>query len=479
MIPNESFVRGVHEYQVEALKAFDSGDYRYFSLEWHRRARKTTLAINLLVRECCKNPNTKYVYVAPTMVMARNIVWDDPNMLMAALPDKEEMGWKTTDQKMLVKFANGSMLKIGGSDNPDSLRGIDAVGVVFDEWSLIKEATWTEIFRPIMAGDLRQEQLDAGMSRWAMFRWAMFLYTPKGINHATIQFDKACQLEQGKTLPECGSADGTLDGWFVSRLDGEKSGIMKPSELALAKNDMPTTYYDQEIRCSRITEEERTLITTAMLQKLNDIDWESQRAGNIEIRRIVAIDPAFGGDKCVIIGIENGRILSIRTMSPYMTNDIVAEAKSIAALIDTKNFVVDCIGNGKGVSDGLSSDVAGYNVVYFDSSEQATDDRFRNMKAEAWFMVAEKIKRQDVEPIEDGELLRQLPTAASYKVLAQGRIIMRPKLEVKKILGCSPDYADAFVMGMYAIDNVYPESEIVNGNVSHGVDIPSYLKVHV
>jgi len=273
MIPNESFVKGVHKYQVEAFKAFDSGAYRFFSLEWHRRARKTTLAINLLVRECCKIPNSKYVYIAPTQVQARNIVWDDPNMLRAAMPDKSEMGWDMNEQKMLVKFANGSMLKIGGSDNPDSLRGIDAIGTVFDEWALIKEETYTEIFRPIIAGPVRDELAEMGV-----FRWAIFLYTPKGINHATIQFDKACALDDGGALPDNGQAEKTAEGWFASRLDGEKSGIMTKAELDLAREEMPPTYYDQEIRCSRITEEERTLITTAMLEKLKTLDWKAMRA---------------------------------------------------------------------------------------------------------------------------------------------------------------------------------------------------------
>ena len=52
-----------------------------FMAEWHRRCRKTTAAINLLVKESIRIPKAKYVYIAPTQVMARNIVWDDPTMI--------------------------------------------------------------------------------------------------------------------------------------------------------------------------------------------------------------------------------------------------------------------------------------------------------------------------------------------------------------------------------------------------------------
>lgn len=465
-IPNEQFIDGIHKYQIEVFKAFDSGDYRFFMMEWHRRARKTTLAINLLIRECCRVANSKYVYVAPTQVMARNIVWDDPNMLRAALPAKTEIGWAMNEQKMLVKFANGSMLKIGGSDNPDSLRGIDAIGVVFDEWALIKEEVYTEIFRPIIAGSLRENTMD-------LFRWAMFLYTPKGINHATMMFDKACCFMEGGNLPDNGKAELMADNWFVSRLDGEKSGIMTDSELKLAKNDMPVSFYDQEIKCSRITEEERTLITTGMLERLKTINWDDTRACIADVRRIVAIDPAFGGDICVLTAIENGRILETKRLNPHLTNEIIFEAKMMAANINTENFIVDCIGNGKGVADGLSCDVAGYNVQYFNSAESPTDDRFANKKAEAWFMVAEKIKSTQIEPIQSAELWRQIPKAAMYKITSSGKLIMQPKDDVKKLLGCSPDDADSFVMGMYGIGFTDP---VNNDNYSKFSGVPNRVR---
>ncbi len=119
-IPNKLFLSRLDWHEIEPLRAFDNTaeEIRFLILEWHRRAHKTTLAINLLIRECCRYPKSKYVYVAPTQVWAREVVWDDPHMLWDALPDKAEMFWKANDQKMLVKFANGSMLKIGGSYNP-------------------------------------------------------------------------------------------------------------------------------------------------------------------------------------------------------------------------------------------------------------------------------------------------------------------------------------------------------------------------
>ncbi len=77
-VPNKLFLDRLDRYEKQVLKAFDfiGKLIRFFILEWHRRAHKTTLAINLLIRECCKYPQSKYVYIAPTQVWAREVVWD-------------------------------------------------------------------------------------------------------------------------------------------------------------------------------------------------------------------------------------------------------------------------------------------------------------------------------------------------------------------------------------------------------------------
>ena len=100
MIPSKTFTDRLRFHEKQVLKAFDDkvNVRRFFMLEWHRRAAKTTLLINLMVREACRYPKAKYVYIAPTQVWARDVVWDDPSMIWDALPDKAEMGWKANEQ---------------------------------------------------------------------------------------------------------------------------------------------------------------------------------------------------------------------------------------------------------------------------------------------------------------------------------------------------------------------------------------------
>lgn len=457
-VPNKLFLSRLGRHEKQVLKAFDSKEdlRRFFMEEWHRRAHKTTLAINLLIRECCKYSNAKYAYVAPTQVWAREVVWDDPTMLWDALPDKAEMNWKPNEQKMLIKFTNGSMLKIGGSDNPDAWRGVDVDGVVFDEWALHKKETWTEIFRPVIAGPKKTGHRE---------RWAMFLYTPKGDNHATQMFNIAACIESTHELPDEGKAKQCKPGWFASRLTADKSNIISQSELELMQKEiadgiMTQANYDQEMLCKRLTQEDRTLITSALLDRLNTVNWDSLRITQSEVRRIVAIDPAFGGDICALKGFENGRIIDEKRVNWTMTHEVVFEAKEMARRCDTKNFIVDCIGNGKGVSDGLKIDEAGYHVQAFNSAERCEDsDLYANKKAEAVDYCARQIRQLKVEPIKNAETRRQLVGLSRYKIVtrhSKGVMIMRPNDEVKKELGCSPDDGLCYVYGIYGLRRVIP-----------------------
>lgn len=469
-VPNQLFLDRLGRHEKQVLRAFDDKKNvkRFFHLEWHRRAYKTTLAMNLLVRECCKYPKSKYVYVAPTQVWARNVVWDDPTMLWDSLPDQLEMPHKINAQKMLITFANGSMLKIGGSDSPDTLRGIDADGTVFDEWALHKPSIWGEIFRPIIAGSKKPGNRE---------RWAMFLYTPKGCNHATQMFNVAAGVLSEDGLPTKGEAENCKPDSFASRLIADESGIINRDELdkmlsEVSEGTLTQVEYDQEMQCRRVTDEERTLITSAMLEKLEQIQWENYRDTSAEIRRIVSIDPAFGGDICSIKAFENGRELQQKNIkNPNMrTSDIVQAAKVMAEEIDTENFIIDCIGVGRGVADGLADDVAGYDVQYFNSAGKTTTniggakgssknplyDPCFNLKAEAVAYGAAQIRKLAVESIIDMDTKKQLIALSRYKVARNGKMIMISNDDVKKILGCSPDKGLNWIYGQWGLQFVEP-----------------------
>jgi hypothetical protein len=191
---------------------------RFKQICWHRRARKTTLAINKLIKEACLTEKRTYAYIGPTYAQAKGIVWRDPMMLKRYLP-RELLNKDPNETELYCEFNSGSVLQIRGADDPDSLRGVGYAGVIFDEWAMMKPAIWEEIIYPVLA---------------ANGGWAWFLFTPKGRNHAYHYWNNARQWKD----------------WQNFFLDVNSSGIVSPEELERAKSEMPEDLYKQEFLCN-------------------------------------------------------------------------------------------------------------------------------------------------------------------------------------------------------------------------------------
>lgn len=217
-VPSQKFIEGMHQAQIDVFSAFDSGKARFMILNWHRRARKTTLAINLLIRECIKNAKCRYVYIAPTYKAAKNIVWRDPLMLKAYMPMEHVK--RFNESEMFVEFNNGSILSLHGGDEPDALRGINAHGAVIDEAAMAKREVYEEFLRPIIMQDPK--------------RWILFISTPKGRNWFYELYLKA------KNNPE----------WYINALDVWTSGIIQHDEILKAQAELPAATFAQELECA-------------------------------------------------------------------------------------------------------------------------------------------------------------------------------------------------------------------------------------
>lgn len=194
--------------------------HRFKVLRWHRRARKTTLGLNQLIRECCLHKDHTYAYVAPTYEQAKAIIVRDPLMLKQYLPP-EVLSRPFNETALIATFRTGSILVIKGADDPDSLRGINANGVVFDEWAQMKPEIFSEIFRPILTQN-------GG--------WAQFQFTPKGRNHAWEFW------RRGNNLPG-------YEDWKSFDLTAADSGLISQKDLDQARLEMGDDLFMQEMMC--------------------------------------------------------------------------------------------------------------------------------------------------------------------------------------------------------------------------------------
>lgn len=421
-VPVERFTSSIKPWQLELFRAFDSGK-RFLVQRWHRRARKSTADLNLIIRECIRVPGYLYGVVCPTKEQAKKIYWLDTQMLMTYLPDKKVIFWKENKSDHVITFGNGSRLLFTGVDEPDSLRGPKFKGVVLDEYAFHESDAWKSILQPTIEEDPTA--------------WVMFPSTPNGDNH----FKKIWDYAENKP------------GWWRSVVRASETDIFKPEVLTQLKEDTPRAIYDQEYECSFITEEERVLITSADLAELADMYREPDH----KIRFIV-IDPSLGHDECVIYVFENGRIIDQLILHERDTMRIVATVSLLAEKHRIRNIGGDVIGIGAGIFDRLSE--LGYRTFPINSAESSSNtDKWFNKRAECWWKAWEAVKEKKIEYPMDAKLRKQITNVHFEAYASRGTLKMEDKDKVKKRIEESPDRADTWVMGGYLLGIISPEYE--------------------
>jgi phage terminase large subunit len=173
-------------YQMPAWAAFERGIKRNL-LVWHRRAGKDELSLNKACVAAHPDPlgtfaNARianYWHCLPMYEQARKAIWEAINphsgkrRIDEAFP--REIRARTDNSSMTIEFKSGSIWRVVGSDNPDSLVGAPPFGLVFSEWALCNPSAWG-LLQPIL--------LENG-------GWADFITTPRGRNHVRSMLEMA------------------------------------------------------------------------------------------------------------------------------------------------------------------------------------------------------------------------------------------------------------------------------------------------
>ena len=186
-------------------------------------------------------------------------------------------------------------------------------------------------------------------------------------------------------------------------------------------------------------------------------------------RTQLGVDPARGGDETVVAVRVGGAITELVAWRSRDLMETVGGIREVAARVGVQptrsmaefalpdqpkkgTIVVDTIGLGGGVADRLKEE--GYDVVGFNGNAKppAAYERhtvqFHNCRIAAYWRLFELMREGHItlpkDPLLMGELL-----ATGYQPTSAGRVIAKPKDEIKKLLGRSPDRADAICMAVW------------------------------
>lgn len=226
----------------------------------------------------------------------------------------------------------------------------------------------------------------------------------------------------------------------------------------------------------------------ALLRAYRDGDWSALKSSNNLLssddlnklqgmyihfprdKRIVICDPATTHDECVIYCMHNYRVIDQTILSGE--NDPMKVAGHIVMMAN-KHGVIDVGGDSIGLGGPILSRVnefKTYRVHNINSSNSSGNEMFLNVRAEIFWTLMQKIIDKQIPYPDDEELRRQLINITYEVIGSSGKIKITLKDKIKTVIGCSPDRADAFAMGVWLTDQVEPWHPMVSKRDNYVVE---------
>lgn len=181
-----------------------------------RRFGKSYCVGTIAMDKVCNNKKKVVIYVAPTLVMARNVMW---KWIKEHIP--QEYIENKNEQLMTIEFLTGSVFYCMSAQDPDRLRGLAADLLIVDECADISNDFY-DIVLPVLADKYHDGE-------------AIYISTPKGYNWF---YDRYCDAMED---PE------NWDYFQYTTYDG---GNVTEEEIEIMKKTMSPKMVRQELFAS-------------------------------------------------------------------------------------------------------------------------------------------------------------------------------------------------------------------------------------
>lgn len=161
------------------------------------------------------------------------------------------------------------------------------------------------------------------------------------------------------------------------------------------------------------------------------------------------LDVAMVGDECALAK-RKGNIL-LERVKTWREKDLMATAARVVNEYRNTDkserpeyIFVDSIGIGAGVASRLKEE--GLPAIAVNVAEKPPSiEKYRRLKDELWFRVREWFSERNCKIQEDEMLITDLSTI-KFSLLADGKLAVESKTDLKSRLGRSPDRGDAFAL---------------------------------
>lgn len=313
---------------------------------------------------------------------------------------------KKNDSELYIKFKNGSLLILGGTDNPDSWRGTNPIDVVFDEYAEMKEEVWTKVIRPVLTENKGT---------------ASFIFTPKGQNHGWRIFNYAKQ-NKGKL-------------WDYFFLSVEDTKAIPEEELREAKKEMTEAFYQQEFMCEFLSD------AGQVFKRINE---------NLHDDELQIVDNKFFQIGVDLAKYQNWTVLTpfdlhtFKSGSQERFNQIdwnlqKAKIEAISRRFNRGKVIIDSTGVGDPIYEDLKRQ--SLNIESFKFTEESRKQLLENL---AILLEQDKIKI-----FKDEGLIDELRTC--QYILKQSEITSKTKIMMEWPAGLTTDRVMSLALSVWGI----------------------------
>lgn len=210
--------RDRHPGQLEVLRALFDENKKYVFYRAGRKGAKTTTAIDAAWREAHMGSN-KVIYLCyPTIAQGIEVVWEERRLQTCDQKDNsmfDKYVEKVDDSRHIVKFSNGSFIKLIGTWTEAKGRGSQPDFLVFDE---VQDCNSDYI-----------EAMDANLAAKEFSRCLMMGTPPKKRNHYESWWERITTNSQGKGFHYT-SYDNVKLPHLKEWLDNKKAELIKANK---------------------------------------------------------------------------------------------------------------------------------------------------------------------------------------------------------------------------------------------------------
>ncbi len=416
--------------QAEFAEAVFSNKYRYLMYGGAIKGGKTVLCITLIFTFARMFPGSRWAIVRSDLSrIQRNII----PVYNKMRPDfVEKINYRTWTSKC----KNGSEIILFPESyaidkDLDRFKGLDVNGFLLEEANELQEKTFYKAIE--RAGSWIVPNLEVQPPP------LILLNTNPANNWVYQLFYKP--WKEGKLKPPYYFLPANIyDNLYLSK------------EYKQSLKSLPPNIYNRFVKgdWTAIEDPDQLIKYEWIAQALSIKKEKGKQKVGIDVAR-------YGDDKSVIARINGNALVDIVEFDQYDINRFSAICQNYITQhsIDADMVGVDAIGLGAGVVDNLRNAgfdvieiIAGGKPVFIPDDIIPQEFTFYNLRSQMWFYCREMLRLGKIAIHVNNQQLIEDLTAPRYKISGDKVLRVESKDEVKKRIGRSTDFADAFIQAL-------------------------------